>query len=53
MAALNADFDFPEQINVRVDACGEANAFYDPATVEIIMCAEFEAHLRDLFALIQ
>ena len=53
VAALNADFDFPEQINVRVDACGEANAFYDPATVEIIMCAEFEAHLRDLFALIQ
>ncbi|WP_299688922.1 DUF4344 domain-containing metallopeptidase [uncultured Tateyamaria sp.] len=53
VAALNGDFIFPEPIAVRVAPCGEANAYYDPATVEIVMCTEFEAHLRALFALIE
>lgn len=52
VAALNADFTFPMQIGVRVEPCGEANAFYDPGTIEIIMCTEFEGHLRGLFALL-
>lgn len=47
--ALNADFNLPEHLGVRVEACGEANAFYDPQTVEIIMCLEFEDHLRAIF----
>ncbi|WP_415921474.1 DUF4344 domain-containing metallopeptidase [Tateyamaria sp. SN6-1] len=52
VAALNADFRFPEVITVRVEPCGEANAFYDPSTIEIIMCDEFEAHLRRLYTLL-
>ncbi|WP_415404213.1 DUF4344 domain-containing metallopeptidase [Tateyamaria sp. SN3-11] len=47
--ALNGDFNLPEPVTVRVESCGEANAFYDPGTVEIIMCVEFEDHLRALF----
>lgn len=47
--ALDGDFNLPEPVTVRVESCGEANAFYDPGTVEIIMCVEFEDHLRALF----
>lgn len=46
--ALNADFVLPAQLTVTVEDCGEANAFYDPNTREIIMCAEFEDWVRDL-----
>lgn len=47
--ALNGDFDLPVTLTVRVEACGEANAFYDLAYREIIMCTEFEDHLRRLY----
>lgn len=47
--ALNADFGFPTEIGVYAEPCGEANAFYDPSDRSIIMCEEFEAHLRDLY----
>ncbi|MEL7261235.1 MAG: DUF4344 domain-containing metallopeptidase [Pseudomonadota bacterium] len=50
--ALNADFTFPHVIGIIVAPCGEANAFYDPNTVEITMCSEFEDHLRALYAVI-
>ena len=50
--ALNNDFAFPSQIDVRAEPCGEANAFYDPTNQSITMCEEFEGHLRDLFALL-
>lgn len=49
VAALNQDFDLPTTLTVRVEACGEANAFYDLAYTEIIMCTEFEDHLRALY----
>ncbi|WP_299138085.1 DUF4344 domain-containing metallopeptidase [uncultured Tateyamaria sp.] len=49
VAALNADFLLPEAVTVRVEPCGEANAFYDPQNVAIIMCTEFEGHLRHLY----
>ncbi len=47
--ALNADFGFPEAILVTTEDCGEANAFYDPSDTAIIMCEEFEDHLRVLY----
>jgi hypothetical protein len=50
--ALNADFAFPSEINVRAESCGEANAFYDPSDQSITMCEEFEAHLRELYVLL-
>ncbi|MEP4980081.1 DUF4344 domain-containing metallopeptidase [Ascidiaceihabitans sp.] len=48
VAALNEDFVFPQPITIRVDTCDEPNAFYDPQRVEIVVCAEFEAWLREL-----
>jgi len=39
----------PETVTVRVDLCGQANAFYDPNLIEITMCIEFEDHLRHLY----
>ena len=49
VAALNDDFDLPTPLIVRVESCGEANAFYDLGTTEIIMCTEFEDHLLALY----
>ncbi|MEL6451430.1 MAG: DUF4344 domain-containing metallopeptidase [Pseudomonadota bacterium] len=49
VAALNQDFVLPTTLTVTVEPCGEANAFYDLGTVEIIMCTEFEDHLRRLY----
>ena len=46
--ALNAVLSLPEPVDVLVEACGEANAFYDPNTREIIMCTEFAEYLRDI-----
>lgn len=43
--ALNAEFRLPEQIDVRIEDCGEANAFYDGHELAIIMCTEFVDHL--------
>lgn len=50
VAALNDDFKLPVNLTVRVEPCGEANAFYDLDHIEIIMCTEFEDHLRTLYA---
>ncbi len=41
VAALNEEFRLPEDLLISVVPCGEANAFYDPQRVEIVMCTEF------------
>lgn len=46
--ALNAEMSLRDALEVRVEACGEANAFYDPEIRTITFCTEFEAHLREL-----
>ncbi len=46
VTALNSELSLSQPIDVRVESCGEANAFYDPADPAIIMCTEFEDHLR-------
>lgn len=46
---MNSDITLPEQVNVRVETCGEANAFYDPSDLSITFCTEFVPHLNDLF----
>jgi hypothetical protein len=46
--ALNRDFNLPSRLEVRVDYCGEANAFYDPQRTEIVMCAEFTDALAQM-----
>lgn len=49
IAALNDDLNLPRELLVKVESCGEANAFYDPEETAIIFCTEFIPHLRDLF----
>ena len=39
--ALNLEFKLPSRLVVNVEACGEANAWYDPEVKEITMCTEF------------
>lgn len=46
VSELNLDFEMPVKIDVIVESCGEANAFYDPERLEIIICTEFESWLR-------
>jgi len=48
IAALNKDFALPHPLRITVEACGEANAFYDLGSREIIMCSEFADHLTGL-----
>ncbi len=45
---LNAEFQLPETLTVRVEPCDEANAFYDLDDKAIIMCTEFAPYLREL-----
>ncbi|MEP2531801.1 DUF4344 domain-containing metallopeptidase [Shimia sp.] len=39
--ALNKEFRLPRKLRISVESCGEANAYYDPQTTEIVMCSEF------------
>jgi hypothetical protein len=44
---FNETFVFPQDIGVTFVECNEANAFYDPENVEIIMCYELiDAYLH-------
>lgn len=38
VAELNSTYVFPQDIEIVFDQCGAENAYYDPDTVEIIMC---------------
>lgn len=43
--ALNQEFELPEALDIRIEPCGEANAYYDPGETAIIMCSEFTPFL--------
>lgn len=45
VAALNDMLQLSQSLAVRVEPCGEANAFYDPAEIAVIFCTEYEAEL--------
>jgi len=47
VAALNEQMSLPQVLDIRVDYCDEANAFYDPADQSITYCVEFIGHLAD------
>ncbi len=49
LAYLKGKIGFPSPVRVFLEACGEANAFYDPNETSIILCTEFEDHLRRQF----
>ncbi|WP_127113728.1 DUF4344 domain-containing metallopeptidase [Shimia sediminis] len=46
--AINEEFRLPEKLTVSVVPCGQANAFYDPARREIVMCTEFADYLVEI-----
>lgn len=52
VAALNAEFRFARPLTITVESCGEANAFYDPEDSAIVICSEFEDHLRTMVDLL-
>jgi hypothetical protein len=47
---LNAEFGLSRRIDVTVEPCGEANAFYDPRARRIILCTEYAEDLAELYA---
>ena len=49
IAALNAEFGLPARVDVTVEVCGEANAFYDPRARRIVMCLEYAEDLARLY----
>lgn len=46
--ALNAEFKWPRDIAVKIEGCGEANAFYDLDGQSITMCRELVGLLDDV-----
>ncbi|MFK7882004.1 DUF4344 domain-containing metallopeptidase [Roseobacter sp.] len=48
VAELNMDFELPETLTVKIEACDEVNAFYDPNTRDVIICTELDAFLREI-----
>ncbi|MFN0109418.1 MAG: DUF4344 domain-containing metallopeptidase [Blastocatellia bacterium] len=47
---LNKTFILPENIYLSIEECGQANAFYDPNTKEIILCTELIVDFSEAFA---
>lgn len=45
---LNEDFALSAELLVHLAPCGEANAFYDPATTEITICSEYIDYLAEM-----
>lgn len=48
VSALNSELSLPTALDVIVEPCDEANAFYDLESREIIICTELDAHLREI-----
>ena len=45
---LDRSLKLPYDVTLRATECGEANAYYNPATKEVIMCYEFADYLMKL-----
>jgi hypothetical protein len=48
VAALNEEFNWPRNVIVRAESCGEPNAYYDPNDGSITMCTELTDWLTEL-----
>lgn len=48
VAAVNESFALPARIDVVIEYCDEANAFYDPDQRRIIMCVELAEEFAEL-----
>jgi hypothetical protein len=49
IADLNGRYGLPQEVQVSVEPCGEANAFYFPGEYRIIMCTEYAEALAQLW----
>lgn len=49
IADMAQDITFPVEVNVTIEACQEANAFYDPGARQIIFCLEFVDELERIY----
>jgi len=47
---LRENYSLPKPITFNAQRCGEANAYYDPETVEVIFCYEMMQDFMDLYA---
>ena len=47
---LRRNYSLREPVEFNAQRCGEANAFYDPETVEVIFCYELMQDYMDLYA---
>jgi hypothetical protein len=47
---LRQNYSLREPVQFNAKRCGEANAFYDPETVEVIFCYELMQDYMDLYA---
>lgn len=46
---LNAEIGLPGRVDVTIEPCGEANAFYDPRARRIVLCTEYADSLSRLW----
>jgi Putative metallopeptidase len=47
--SINAEYGLPRWVDVTVETCGEANAFYDLRAKRIVMCIEYARDLERLY----
>ena len=47
--ALNGEYGLPVHIDVSIEPCGEANAFYDPRARRIVLCTDYAEELARLY----
>lgn len=47
--AMNGEYGLPVRIDVSVEPCGEANAFYDPRARRIVLCTDYAEELARLY----
>ena len=47
---LNGEYGLPVRIDVTVETCGEANAFYDLRARRVVMCVEYADDLTSLYS---
>ncbi|MCZ4281356.1 DUF4344 domain-containing metallopeptidase [Kiloniella laminariae] len=50
---IENSFNLPTKITLRLKSCGEANAFWDPQTLEIILCDEQVAEYSHVYEELQ
>lgn len=46
---FNRDYNLPMNIDVAIETCGEANAFYDPSLRRITLCTEYAEDIGALW----